>query len=54
VRSEVGCQLLSGTRRIADGEWRPVLELDADHPTGDLSLGEHGAIPLDLVALPSG
>jgi len=38
----------------ADGAWQPVLELDADHPTGEVSLGEHGTISLDLVALLGG
>lgn len=31
--------------------WDTYLELDDDHPTGEVVVGEHGTVPLDLVAL---
>jgi Uma2 family endonuclease len=31
-----------------DGSWDIVLELDADHPRGEVPVGEHGVVTLDL------
>jgi Uma2 family endonuclease len=35
----------------ADGTWEPLLRLDADHPVGEVTVGEHGVVPLDLAAI---
>jgi Uma2 family endonuclease len=38
----------------ADGHWEPLLRLDEQHPTGEVPVGEHGVVPLDLAwILPS-
>lgn len=34
-----------------DGSWETLLELDAEHPVGEVAVGEHGQVPLDLGAL---
>jgi Uma2 family endonuclease len=34
-----------------DGAWEPLLRLDDDHPTGEVAVGEHGVVPLDLTAI---
>jgi len=37
-----------------DGRWEPQLRLDEQHPTGEVTVGEHGVVPLDLAwILPS-
>ena len=37
----------------ADGqrEWEILLDLDVDHPTGEVQVGDHGTVPLDLTAI---
>jgi Uma2 family endonuclease len=32
----------------ADGRWEPLLRLDEQHPTGEVTVGDHGVVPLDL------
>ena len=34
-----------------DGQWEPLLHLDEDHPRGDVTVGDHGVVPLDLSAI---
>jgi len=31
--------------------WEIVLELDETHPTGEVTVGEHGVVPIDLATL---
>jgi Uma2 family endonuclease len=33
------------------GTWELLLHLDDDHPTGEVAVGEHGVVPLDLTAI---
>ena len=35
----------------ADGRWEPLLRLDDEHPTGEVAVGDHGVVPLDLNAI---
>jgi Uma2 family endonuclease len=34
-----------------DGSWEPLLRLDDQQPTGEVAVGDHGVVPLDLVAI---
>lgn len=34
-----------------DARWEPLLRLDDQHPTGEVTVGEHGVVPLDLNAI---
>lgn len=36
---------------LLDGEWQPLLLLDAQNPSGVVTVGGHGAVPVDLPAL---
>ncbi|MBF4161348.1 Uma2 family endonuclease [Nocardioides sp. CBS4Y-1] len=33
---------------LVDGAWEPVLALDDDHPAGEVTVGEHGVVRLEL------
>jgi Uma2 family endonuclease len=35
----------------ADSRWEPLSRLDEQHPTGEVAVGEHGVVPLDLTWL---
>ncbi len=35
----------------AGDAWEPLLHLDDEHPTGEVAVGEHGTVPVDLGAL---
>lgn len=36
---------------LVDGEWRDLLLLDKGHPTGEVTVGGYGSVPIDLDAL---
>lgn len=36
---------------LDEGDWREVLRLDDEHPTGSVSVGEYGVVDLDLAAI---
>lgn len=33
---------------LVDGSWQEVLSLDAEHPTGTVTVGDHGTVEVDL------
>lgn len=35
----------------AGDAWQPALELDAEHPRGEVAVGDHGVVAVDLEAL---
>lgn len=39
---------------LFDGCWEPLLRLDEHAPTGEVTVGEHGVVPLDLAAVLDG
>lgn len=39
---------------LRDGAWEPILRLDEENSTGEVVVGEHGVVPLDLFDLLDG
>ena len=39
---------------LVDGRWEALLRLDENQPTGEVAVGDHGVVPLDLPRILAG